>query len=74
MPELQLLRADHAGPILAFELANRAYFAGFISDRGDEYFQQFADRCDALLADQASGAAPITCSSTTVARCWAAST
>ena len=34
MPELQRLRADHAPAVLAFELANRAYFATFISDRG----------------------------------------
>ena len=33
MPELQRLRADHAPAVLAFELANRAYFAAFISER-----------------------------------------
>ena len=27
MPELQRLRAGHAPAVLAFELANRAYFA-----------------------------------------------
>ena len=42
MPELQRLRADHAAAILAFELANRAYFAAWISDRGDEFYDQFA--------------------------------
>jgi ribosomal-protein-alanine N-acetyltransferase len=55
MPDLQLLRADHGQAILAFELANRAYFAGSISDRGDEYFDQFAERHQAMLADQEEG-------------------
>ena len=52
MPELQRLRADHAPAVLAFELANRAYFAASISDRGDEYFDQFTERHRALLAEQ----------------------
>ncbi|MBO0891692.1 MAG: GNAT family N-acetyltransferase [Acidothermales bacterium] len=56
MPELQRLRADHAQAILAFELANRAYFATFISDRGDDYFDRFTDRHDALLTEQDAGA------------------
>ena len=55
MPELQRLRADHAATVLAFELANRAYFAAFISDRGDEFFDQFTERHNALLAEQAAG-------------------
>ena len=55
MPELQLLRADHAPAVLAFELANRAYFAAFISDRGDEFFDQFTERHSALLAEQEAG-------------------
>ena len=55
MPELQLLRADHAPGVLAFELENRAYFAATISDRGDAYFDQFAERHNALLAEQAAG-------------------
>jgi ribosomal-protein-alanine N-acetyltransferase len=40
---------------LAFELANRAYFAASISDRGDEFFEHFADRHSALLAEQEAG-------------------
>ena len=56
MPELQRLRADHAQAVLAFELANRAYFAGFINDRGDEFFDQFTDRHNAMLAEQEAGA------------------
>jgi ribosomal-protein-alanine N-acetyltransferase len=55
VPDLQLLRADHAQAVLAFELANRAYFAGFISDRGDEYFDHFAERHQEMLADQEQG-------------------
>ena len=55
MPELQPLRADHAEAILAFESANRAFFATSISDRGDEYFENFAERHLALLAEQEAG-------------------
>jgi ribosomal-protein-alanine N-acetyltransferase len=57
MPELQQVRADHAPAILAFELANRAYFAASISDRGDGFFAEFTDRHRALLADQEAGTA-----------------
>jgi ribosomal-protein-alanine N-acetyltransferase len=55
VPELQRLRAGHAPAVLAFELANRAYFAAFISDRGDEYYDQFTERHNALLAEQEAG-------------------
>ncbi|MGN6793192.1 MAG: GNAT family N-acetyltransferase [Streptosporangiaceae bacterium] len=55
MSELQRLQADHAAAVLAFELANRAYFATFISDRGDEYYDQFTERHNAMLAEQESG-------------------
>ena len=55
MPELQRLRADHAPAVLAFELANRAYFAASVSDRGDEFFGQFTERYSALLAEQEAG-------------------
>jgi len=55
MPELERLRADHADAVLAFELANRAYFAASISDRGDEFFDHFAERYAALLAEQEAG-------------------
>ena len=55
MPELQRLRADHAPAVLAFELANRVYFAASISDRGDEFFDQFTERHSALLAEQEGG-------------------
>ena len=55
MPELQRLHADHAPGVLAFELANRAYFAASISDRGDEFYDQFTDRHGDLLAEQETG-------------------
>lgn len=55
MPEVQRLRADHAPAVLAFELANRAYFARFISDRGDAYFDGFAEQHRAALDDQEAG-------------------
>jgi [ribosomal protein S5]-alanine N-acetyltransferase len=55
MPELKRLQADDAPAILAFELVNRAWFAASISDRGDEFFDQFADRYSASLADQEAG-------------------
>jgi [ribosomal protein S5]-alanine N-acetyltransferase len=55
MPELQRLRADHGPAVLAFELANRAYFATFISDRGDEFFDHFTEQHNALLAEQEAG-------------------
>jgi len=55
VPELQPLRADHALAVLAFETANRGYFAASISDRGDEYFEHFTERHNALLAEQEAG-------------------
>jgi len=55
VPELQRLRADHAPAVLAFELANRAYFATFVADRGDEFYDQFTERYNALLAEQDAG-------------------
>ena len=55
MPELEELRAGHAPAVLAFELLNRAYFAASVSDRGDEFFEQFPDGYRALLAEQEAG-------------------
>jgi ribosomal-protein-alanine N-acetyltransferase len=55
MPELKRLHAGHAPAVLAFELANRAYFAASVSDRGDDFFDQFTDRYNALLAEQEAG-------------------
>jgi RimJ/RimL family protein N-acetyltransferase len=55
VPELQPLRVGHAPAVLAFELANRGYFTAFISDRGDEFFEQYTERHSALLAEQEAG-------------------
>src|SRR5579872_14730 len=57
MPDLQLLRLDHAPALLAFERENRAYFAASIPDRGDEFFAEFDTRHAQLLAEQAAGTA-----------------
>jgi [ribosomal protein S5]-alanine N-acetyltransferase len=55
VPALQRLDAGHAQAVLAFELANRAYFSASVSDRGDEFYDQFTDRHSALLAEQEAG-------------------
>ncbi|MFF1845614.1 GNAT family N-acetyltransferase [Streptomyces sp. NPDC058217] len=55
MPELKRLHVRHAPAVMAFELANRAYFAASVSDRGDDFFAQFTDRYKALLAEQEAG-------------------
>jgi [ribosomal protein S5]-alanine N-acetyltransferase len=55
VPELQRLDAGHAPAVLAFELANRAYFAASINDRGDEFYDQFTERHRAMMAEQEAG-------------------
>lgn len=55
MPKLQLVHADHAPALLAFEQENRSYFAASVPDRGDAYFAEFAERHRELLAWQAAG-------------------
>ncbi|GAA1705653.1 GNAT family N-acetyltransferase [Fodinicola feengrottensis] len=55
MYELQPLTGDHAPAVLAFEIANRGYFAASISDRGDEFFDHFTDLYNASLASQEAG-------------------
>jgi [ribosomal protein S5]-alanine N-acetyltransferase len=55
MPNLQLLRLDHAPALLAFEQENRAYFAASIPDRGDEFFAEFDKQHAQQLAQQAAG-------------------
>src|SRR6266705_1519815 len=55
MPDLQLLRLDHAPALLAFERENRAYFAASVPDRGDEFFAEFDTRYAQLLEWQAAG-------------------
>lgn len=55
MPELQRLQAHHAPAVLAFERANRAFFTRSIGDRGEEFFDHFLERHDAMLAQQDAG-------------------
>ncbi|MFE5585862.1 GNAT family N-acetyltransferase [Kitasatospora sp. NPDC056531] len=55
MLTLELLRPDHAEAVLAFERANRVWFARTVPDRGDTYFAEFPARHAALLAEQAEG-------------------
>lgn len=55
MPELEQLRPDHAAAVLSFEVANRAYFARWISDRSEEFYAHFADHHAARLAEQRGG-------------------
>ena len=55
MFELQRLRADHETAVLEFELANRAYFAESINDRGDEFFATYPEQHRTLLVEQESG-------------------
>jgi ribosomal-protein-alanine N-acetyltransferase len=55
VPELQQLRAEHEAELLKFERANRAYFAASISDRGDEFFDQFTEWHGERLAEQEIG-------------------
>lgn len=55
IPDLQLVRLDHAPALLAFERENRAYFAASIPDRGDEFFAEFDMRHAQVLERQAAG-------------------
>ncbi|MEU0303804.1 GNAT family N-acetyltransferase [Streptomyces sp. NPDC006175] len=55
MPELRRLHVSHAPAVLAFESANRAYFAAAVPDRGEDFFARFTDRYHALLAEQEAG-------------------
>jgi RimJ/RimL family protein N-acetyltransferase len=53
--KLQRLRPDHEAAVLDFELENREYFAEFIGDRGDDFFDRFPAHHRALLAQQEAG-------------------
>ncbi|MDQ3785664.1 MAG: GNAT family N-acetyltransferase, partial [Actinomycetota bacterium] len=55
MPMIERLRPDHAAKVLVFERENRAYFAASVPDRGDDYFTEFQQRFDGLLAEQEAG-------------------
>ncbi len=55
MPVIERLRPHHAAAVLAFERENRAYFAASVPDRGEDYFTEFRQRFDDLLAEQEAG-------------------
>jgi ribosomal-protein-alanine N-acetyltransferase len=55
VPDLEQLHAGHAPAVLAFERENRDYFAASVSDRGDDFFDQFTNRYSALLGEQEDG-------------------
>lgn len=55
MRELQRLHVGHDVAVLAFELANRDYFAASVSDRGDAFFEHFTELYRDLLAEQEAG-------------------
>lgn len=55
MPALELVRLDHAAALLSFEQDNRAYFAAWIPDRGDDFFTHYDEEHARLLARQAAG-------------------
>lgn len=56
MAWLERRHSRHAGAVLAFEVANRDYFAASIADRGDDYFERFGEHFAAAPAEQESGA------------------
>ncbi|MFI5907847.1 GNAT family N-acetyltransferase [Dactylosporangium sp. NPDC051541] len=55
LSSLEPLRADHAPAVLAFEVANREYFAASIADRGDDFFDRFPLHFAELLDEQDAG-------------------
>jgi len=57
---LELLNPSHEADLERFERTNRAFFARRIGDRGDEYFEHFAERLAALVAENRTGTSLIT--------------
>jgi ribosomal-protein-alanine N-acetyltransferase len=52
---LQPVRIDLEGAVLLFEQENRAYFTRSINDRGDRFFEEFAEGYRELMAEQRAG-------------------
>jgi [ribosomal protein S5]-alanine N-acetyltransferase len=52
---LELVDLRHAEALERFERANREFFARHVSDRGDDYFEQFEQRLAPLVDDNRSG-------------------
>jgi ribosomal-protein-alanine N-acetyltransferase len=52
---IEPLRIEVLPELLTFERDNRAHFAEWVADRGDDYFSQFTTRNKALLDEQSAG-------------------
>jgi [ribosomal protein S5]-alanine N-acetyltransferase len=52
---LELVEMRHAEALERFERANREFFARCVSDRGDDYFEQFEQRLATLVDENRSG-------------------
>lgn len=52
---LALLAEEDAADLLSFEHANREFFADWVGDRGEDWFATFADRHQALVAENRAG-------------------
>lgn len=52
---LSLLVEEDAADVLAFERTNREFFAGWVGDRGEDWFATFADRHRALAEENSNG-------------------
>lgn len=53
--ELEQLQISHEQAVREFEVANRAYRAAWVTDRGDAFFAEFGERFRGLLRDQEAG-------------------
>jgi ribosomal-protein-alanine N-acetyltransferase len=52
---IRLLTDADEADVLAFEIANRAFFAAAVGDRGDAYFSEFPERHRALASENDAG-------------------
>lgn len=52
---MTLLVDQDAADVLAFERANREFFASWVGDRGDDWFATYVDRHRALAAENRDG-------------------
>jgi ribosomal-protein-alanine N-acetyltransferase len=52
---LQPVGSEQESEVLAFEIGNRAYFTRSITDRGESFFEHYAERHRELMAEQKAG-------------------
>jgi [ribosomal protein S5]-alanine N-acetyltransferase len=52
---LELVEPEQSAALERFERTNREFFARHVGDRGDEFFEQFGQRLEALVAENRSG-------------------